>query len=226
MEYTFHFEEVLRHWPLLVQGARNTLLFSLVGMSAGLAVGILGALCRNSRHRALRVAAATYVEVVRNTPLLVQLFLFFFALPALGVRLSAVQAALLGLVFNNGAYATEIVRAGIENVHRSQREAAASLGLTRFQIFTHVVLLQALEKVYPALTSQFILLMLASSIVSAVGADELTAFGNRIQSENFRSLEVYFVIAAIYLGLTLLLRGGFGALALVLFPRRRALAKG
>jgi len=226
LDYTFQFGEVLRYWPLLLQGTANTVVFSLVGMSAGLCVGILGAVWRNSRYLPLRALADIYVETVRNTPLLVQLFLFFFALPSLGIRLSAEQAAMLALVFNNGAYATEIVRAGIENVHKSQREAAASLGLSRLQIFRHVVLLQALERVYPPLTSQFILLMLASSIVSAVGAEELTAFGNRIQSENFRALEVYFVCGALYLLLTFLFRTGFAALATALFPRRRVLARG
>lgn len=225
MDYTFQFGEVFRHWPLLLQGALYTIAFSLIGMSCGLLVGILGAVARSSRYRVLRGIAGTYVEIVRNTPLLVQLFLFFFALPSLGIRLSAEQAAMLALIFNNGAYSTEIVRAGIESIQRSQHEAAASLGLSPFQTFRYVTILQALERVYPALTSQFILLMMASSIVSGIGAEELTAFGNRIQSENFRSFEVYIVCAVIYLGLTFLMRMGFIGLAQILFPRRRALAR-
>ncbi|MDB5362812.1 MAG: amino acid transporter, permease protein [Rhodospirillales bacterium] len=225
MGYTFQFGEVFRYWPLLVEGAINTLLFSAIAMAAGLAVGIGGAVCRNSSNRALRAVAGGYVEIVRNTPLLVQLFLFYFGLPATGLRLSATEAAILALIFNTGAYSTEIVRAGIENVHRSQVEAATSLGLSRTQAFLHVVLLQALERVYPALVSQFILMMLASSIVSAVGAEELTAYGNRIQSENFRSMEVYFVCGAVYLGLTYVMRFVLAFLARFLFPRRRALAR-
>lgn len=224
MGYTFQFGEVFRYWPLLVQGAINTLLFSAIAMAAGLFVGVVGASFRNSSSRILRAIAGTYVEIVRNTPLLVQLFLFFFGLPALGIRLTTAEAAILALVFNTGAYATEIVRAGIENIHRSQIEAATSLGLTRVQTFTHVVLLQALERVYPALVSQFILMMLASSVVSAVGAEELTAYGNRIQSENFRSMEVYFVIGVVYLGLTYFMRMLFALIARYLFPRRRVLA--
>jgi polar amino acid transport system permease protein len=226
MGYTFQFGEVLRYWPLLAEGALNTLQLSLVGMSIGLVVGIGGAVARNSRRfTALRAVAGGYVELVRNTPLLVQLFLFFFALPSLGLRLSPTQAAMLALIFNNGAYATEIVRAGIESIHKSQIEAAAALGLSRLQTFRYIVIGQALERVYPALTGQFIILMLATSITSAIGAEELTAFGSRIQSENFRSLEVYFVCAAVYLGLTFLLRGGFTALALAAFPRRRRLGR-
>lgn len=225
MDYTFQFGEVLRYWPLLAEGALNTLKLSMVGMSIGLVVGIGGAVARNSRVPALRAVAGAYVELVRNTPLLVQLFLFFFALPSLGLRLTPTEAAMLALVFNNGAYATEIVRAGIESIHRSQIEAAAALGLSPLQTFRYIVIGQALERVYPALTGQFIILMLATSITSAIGAEELTAFGSRIQSENFRSLEVYFVCAAVYLGLTFLLRGGFTALALAAFPRRRRLGR-
>jgi polar amino acid transport system permease protein len=225
MDYTFQFGEVLRYWPLLAEGALNTLKLSMVGMSIGLVVGIGGAVARNSRVPALRAVAGAYVELVRNTPLLVQLFLFFFALPSLGLRLTPTEAAMLALVFNNGAYATEIVRAGIESIHRSQIEAAAALGLSPLQTFRYIVIGQALERVYPALTGQFIILMLATSITSAIGAEELTAFGSRIQSENFRSLEVYFVCAAVYLVLTFLLRGGFTALALAAFPRRRRLGR-
>jgi polar amino acid transport system permease protein len=223
LDYTFQFGEVLQHWPLLLEGAVNTLRLSLVGMSIGLVVGIAGAVARNASIAALRAVAGAYVELVRNTPLLVQLFFFFFALPSLGLRLTTAEAAMLALVFNNGAYATEIVRAGIESVHRSQIEAAASLGLSPPQIFRYIVIGQALERVYPALTGQFIVLMLATSITSAIGAEELTAFGSRIQSENFRSLEVYIVCAAIYLCLTFILRGGFSVLAMLAFPRQRRL---
>ncbi|PSC03833.1 ABC transporter permease [Alsobacter soli] len=223
MSYTFQFGEVLRYWPLLVQGAINTLVFSVIAMVAGLAIGVVGASCRISSSRVLRAIAGAYVEVVRNTPLLVQLFLFYFGLPALGLRLSTSQAAILALTFNTGAYSTEIVRAGIESIHRSQIEASTSLGISRLQTFLHVVLPQGLERVYPALASQFVLMMLASSVVSAIGAEELTAYGNRIQSENFRAMEVFFVCAAVYLGLTYLMRVLLAAVAYVAFPRRRAL---
>jgi len=225
MDYTFHFGEVLRYWPLLVTGLVNTLLFSVVAMAGGAALGMVGAVARNARNPVLRAAAAFYVELIRNTPLLVQLFVAFFVLPSLGLRLTATQAALLALVLNNGAYMTEIVRAGLESIHNSQREAAVSLGLTTFQTFCWVTILQALDKVYPAILSQFILLMLSSSIISAIGADELTAFGSRIQSDTFRPLEVYLICALLYLGLTYLVRGALQGLALVLFPRRLALRR-
>lgn len=226
MDYTFQFGEVLRHWPLLLEGTRNTLLFSFGAMGLGLVVGVAGAVARTSGNIIARSIAGAYVEAIRNTPLLVQLFLFFFGLPALGLRLSPGEAAMSALVFNNGAYATEIVRAGIESLHRSQIEAAASLGLSKVQVFRHVILMQALERVYPALSSQFILLMLATSIISAIGAEELTSYGNLIQSQNFRALEVYLTIAVIYLCLTFFMRFFFNAVAFVAFPRMRRIGTG
>ena len=223
MNYVLHFGELSRFVPLLLEGAINTLLFSGAGMVAGTAIGLLGAVWRSSRNPALRLVAASYVELIRNTPLLVQLFVLFFALPSLGIRLTVTEAALLGLVLNNGAYMAEIIRAGIEDIHSGQREAAASLGLTQVQTFWSVVIPQAFDRIYPAMISQFTLLMLSSSIISAIGADELTAYGARIQSETFRSIETYLAIAALYLVLTYVVRGAAAALARWVFPRRRAL---
>jgi polar amino acid transport system permease protein len=225
LNYTFHFSDVLVHWPILLEGVYSTITYSAICMLVGLFIGIFGALGRGSHNRMVRAISTCYVELVRNTPLLVQLFIFFFALPSLGLRLAPWQAAILALVFNSGAYMTEIVRAGIESINRSQREAAISLGLTKWQTFRHVILLQALESVYPAMISQFVLLMLSSSLISSIGADDLTAMGQRIQSLNFRSFEVFAVIGVIYLSLTLLLQAIAGVIAFLIFPRRRALAR-
>lgn len=225
MNYVFHFNDVLVHWPILVHGTINTIGYSLVGMVVGLGIGIIGAIWRNSQNFGLRAIATFYVELVRNTPMLVQLFLFFFALPSLGIRLTPLQAALLALVFNNGAYMTEIVRAGIESINPSQREAAVSLGLTWGQTFQYVILSQAMENVYPAMISQFIMLMLSTSLISSIGADELTSLGGRIQALNFRSFEVFTVLGVIYLCLTLLLQRSSALVARFIFPRRRAVAR-
>lgn len=225
LNYTFHFADVFQHWPLLLQGVINTVGYSLAGMLAGLVIGIIGAVWRNSRIFVLKAIASIYVELVRNTPMLVQLFLFFFALPSIGIKLTTLEAAILALVFNNGAYMTEIVRAGIESIHRSQREAAVSLGLTRGQAFRHVILFQALENIYPAMISQFIMLMLSTSLISSIGVDDLTAMGQRIQSENFRAFEVFIVVGVIYLCLTFLLQATSTLVARIIFPRRRAVAK-
>ena len=144
-----------------------------------------------------------YIELIRNTPFLVQLFFFFFALPALGLRWSAHAAALVAMVVNLGAYATEIIRAGIESVPRGQIEAGLALNLKRHQVFRFIILKPALKAIYPALTSQFILLMLSSAVVSAISADDLTSVAANLQSQTFRSFEIYIVVTGIYLALAM-----------------------
>jgi len=129
----------------------------------------------------------------------------------------------LALVVNIGAYSCEIIRAGIESIHKGQLEAAQCLGLSKPQVFWHVVLRPAVERVYPALASQFVLLMLASSIMSAVGAEELLGVANRIQSDTFRNFEIFIVLWVVYLALSYAMRLGFWLLGLVIFPRRRKL---
>ena len=222
MPYVFQFGEVLRYWPSLVTGVAMTLGFALVAMALSLAVGVLGAVARRSRSRTVRGAVLAYVETIRNTPLLVQLFVLFFGLPSLGLRLDPMVAALVGLVVYNGAFVTEIVGAGIQAVPRGQFEAGLSLGMSRRQVYQHVILVPALAKVYPALVSQFVLLMLGTSVVSAIGVDELTSVAGQIQSDTFRSVEVYLVCIAIYLLLTLTLRAAALGAAAWVFPFRRA----
>jgi polar amino acid transport system permease protein len=223
--YVVQFGDVLAQWPLLMQGLAETAALSLIAIFLGTAIGIAGALCRNSSSLFLRGLVAAYVELVRNTPLLIQLFVIFFVLPSIGIKLSATYAAVLALVLNNGAYTTEIMRSGIESVHPTQIEAGLSLGLSRLRIFGSLVLLPAFETAYPALVSQFILLTLSSSIISAIGADDLMSMANLIQSSNFRSFEIYLVVAAIYIALALVFRLGFWGLSLVLFPRRWRVTK-
>jgi len=206
MPYVFQFGEVLRYWSWLVSGIATTLALTAIAILLSVAVGTLGAVARRGRSTVLRGASLAYVEVVRNTPLLVQLFIVFFGLPSLGIRMSPVVAGVLGLVVYNGAFLTEIISSGIRAVPRGQVEAGLSLGMSRMQVFRHVVFVPALEKVYPALVSQWVLLMLGTSVVSAIGVDELTSVAGQIQSENFRSVEVYLVCIAIYLVLTVTLR--------------------
>jgi polar amino acid transport system permease protein len=131
--------------------------------------------------------------------------------------------AVIALTINVGAYTAEIMRAGFDSIHKGQIEAGECLGLSRVQIYWHVVLRPAMERVYPALTSQFVLLMLASSVVSQISAEELTAVANFIQSDTYRAFETYIVVALLYIALSLLMRAGFWGLGLALFPRRRRL---
>jgi len=169
----------------------------------GLAVAVVCAWAKTSGPQAARWVVNAYIELIRNTPFLVQLFFFFFALPALGLRWSAHSAALVAMVVNLGAYATEILRAGIESIPRGQIEAGLALNLKRHQVFRHIILKPALKAIYPALTSQFILLMLSSAVVSAISADDLTSVAANLQSQTFRSFEIYIVVAVIYLALAL-----------------------
>ncbi|TAL89876.1 MAG: amino acid ABC transporter permease [Candidimonas sp.] len=209
MHYSFQFGPVFDAWPLLLRGTWMTIQLSFLAMLFGLGVAILCAWGKTSGPKLVRWVINAYIELIRNTPFLVQLFFFYFALPATGVRWSAHTAALVAMVVNLGAYATEIVRAGIEAIPRAQIEAGLALNLSRYEIFRFVVLKPALRAIYPALTSQFILLMLASSVVSVISADDLTSVAANLQSETFRSFEIYIVITAIYLALTLLFSAMF-----------------
>jgi polar amino acid transport system permease protein len=206
MSYQLHFLPILDYWELLAQGAAFTLLLTAIGTVFGIGIGILGAVCRAWQLRPLHVIFGVYVEFFRNTPFLVQLFFIFFGLPAVGMRMGAFEAAALAMVLNLGAYSTEIIRAGIQATHRGQIEAAASLGLHRAQVFVYVVLRPALARVWPALVSQVIIVMLGSAVVSQIAAEELTFAANFIQSRNFRAFETYFVTTAIYFLMALLLR--------------------
>lgn len=222
MEYNFRFGAVLRYWDEIVEGVLLTLQLSAVTMVIGLGIGLAVAAMSTTPYRWLRVPARAYVEAIRNTPLLVQLFIVFFGLPALGIRLNANEAALIALSINLGAYAAEIIRAGIESIRKSQIEAGRALGLTALQTFRHVVLFQALKAIYPALASQFVLLMLTTSIVSAIGASELFHQAAFIESRTYRSFESYALITISYLGLTLAFRSLFNAIYWAVFVRRPA----
>ena len=147
-----------------------------------------------------------YVELIRNTPFIVQLFFVFFGLPSLGVKLTPEIAAVIAMVINLGAYAAEIVRAGLMSTPRGQIEAARSLALTEAQVFTRVVLPPALARVWPAMTSQIVIVMLGSAVCSQISTEELSYATNLIQSRNFRAFEAYIVGTLGYLGLAILLR--------------------
>ncbi|GAB3626511.1 ABC transporter permease [Pandoraea terrae] len=203
MNYTFQFGDVFAAWPLLLKGTWITIQLSFSAMAIGLCVAVLCAWGKTSGPAPVRFVVNTYIEIIRNTPFLVQLFFFFFALPAIGLRWTPHTAALTAMVVNLGAYATEIIRAGIEAIPKGQIEAGLALNLKRWEIFRFVVLKPALKAVYPALTSQFILLMLSSAVVSVISADDLTSVAANIQSQTFRSFEVYIVVALIYLLLSL-----------------------
>jgi polar amino acid transport system permease protein len=223
MSYQFDFSFLAERWPDFVAGAWLTIQLTVLSIGLGFLVGTVCALVRVYGGAAPRRLVGFYVEMIRNTPLLVQIFIVYFGLSSIGLKLSAESAAVIALAVNMGAYTTEIMRAGIQSIQRTQLEAADCLGLTKLQAILHVVLLPAMERVYPALSSQFVLLMLASSITSQISAEELTAVANNVQSDTYRSFEVYIVVAIVYFGLSVLYRFGFWAIGLVLFQRKRRL---
>lgn len=196
---------------------------SCIATVLGFTIGTLCAMGRRSRVGAVSQVCSVYVELIRNTPLLVQIFLVYFGLSSIGWKVPALYAAVIALVINVGAYSSEIMRAGMDSIHPGQIEAAECLALTRAQVYWHVILLPSMERMYPALTSQFILLMLGSSITSQISVEELTAVANRVQSDTYRSFETYIVVAAAYVGLALMMRLGFWLLGLAVFTRKRHL---
>ena len=221
MNYAFHFNVVLDHLPELLDGAWLTIRLSAMAMALGLTLAVLCAYGKTAGPLPVRWLVSAYVELIRNTPFLVQIFIIYFSLPALGIRFDANQAALIAMVVNVAAYASEIVRAGIDAVPQGQVEAARALGLTRLQIFRLVVIFPALKTVFPALASQFILLMLGSSVVSAISAVELTAVTNSLQSTTFRSFEFYFFATGLYLVMALGFRAALGVIYWSVFHRGR-----
>ena len=199
MRIEFDFIAVLLQWPLLAKGVLWTLGLTAISAVIGLLVGTLCAWARSSGPLWLRWVVGSYVELIRNTPFIVQLFFVFFGLPAAGVKLTPETASVIAMVINLGAYAAEIIRAGIEATPKGQFEAAASLALSKLQTFRYVVLPPALQKVWPALTSQIIIVMLGSAVCGQISTEELSFAANLIQSRNFRAFEAFIIATGIYL---------------------------
>ena len=217
--YVFQFGEIFRELPMLLDGAVTTLHISILTLLISLVVGTLGALCRMSRLPWIRVPATWYVEVIRNTPLLVQLFFIYFGFSQIDIDVSNYTAGLIGLVVNNGAYLTEIVRAGIQAIHKGQFEAGYSLGLSFPQLMRYVVFPQAFRVVYPPLCNQFIGIILWSSLVSTISVQDLALRGKELASTTFRSFEVYTVVTLIYVVMTLTVSGLLKLIGRQLFRR-------
>ena len=206
MRIAFDFGAVLSQWPLLVTGMLWTIGLTAISALLGVALGVVFAWVRSHGAPWLKWVVGTYVELIRNTPFIVQLFFIYFGLPAAGVKLSAETASVIAMVVNFSAYATEIVRAGIAATPKGQIEAAASLALSRMQTFTRVVLPPALKKVWPALVSQTIIVMLGSAVCGQISTPELSYAANLIQSRNFRAFEAFIVATVLYLLLAMALR--------------------
>ena len=201
-----NFPALWPYWPELLAGLWVTLQLTVLATVGGVGLGILGAALRSGKASWASRLWGLYVEIIRNTPFVVQLFFIVFGLPNLGLKLTAGEAALLAMLINLGAYSTEIIRAGIQVTPKGQWEAGRVLGLTRAQTFLRVVLPPSLQRIYPALVSQCIIVMLGSSVVSQVSYEELTFAANLIQSRTFLSFEVYLVTTLMYLALSIAMR--------------------
>lgn len=200
------FLPVLAYWPMLLKGLVLTVVLTGIALPLGMLLGVACAWARLHGGPLLRTVVASYVEVFRNTPFIIQLFFLFFGLPSLGLRMSPETASILAMTLNLGAYACEQVRAGIEATPRGQIEAAQCLALNRWQIFTRVVLPPSLGRVWPALTGQMIIVMLGSAVCSQISTEEISYAANLISSRTFRSFESYIVVTLSYLLLAVLLR--------------------
>ncbi len=199
MDYQLDFTPVIDGLPDLLLGCLGTFLLAICGMLLAIVIGIGGVILRTSPYKAARWAMIGFVEVIRNTPFLVQIFFLYFALPLAGLRLDPTPTAIIALGINGGAYAIEIIRGGVQSISKGQMEAGLALGLHKAQVFRFIILKPALRAIFPSLTSQFVLLTLTSSVASAISAYELTAVSQRIESDSFRSFEVYFTVTAFYL---------------------------
>ena len=206
MAIELQFTPILEQWPMLLKGAALTVGLTVESALIGGLFAVIFAWTRIHGLPIFRWAVGAYVELIRNTPFIIQLFFLFFGLPSIGVMLSPLTASSIALVINLSAYLTEIIRAGIEATPRSQFEAAESLALTRMQTFLHVVLPPAMKKVWPAMVSQITIIMLGSAVCGQISTEELSFVTNLIQSRNFRAFEAYIVGTSIYLLLAIGLR--------------------
>ena len=213
MGYKFDFGPVWEALPSLLSGCLGTLGLALAGMVLAVVIGIGGVMLRDSRFAPLRWLVMAFVELIRNTPFLVQIYFIFFALPLLGLRLDPTPTAIIALGINGGAYAIEIIRGGVQSISKGQIEAGLALGLHKAQVFRLIVLKPALRAIYPSLTSQFTLLTLTTSVASAIAAYELTSVAQLVENNSFRSFEVYFTVTLFYLVISWIMTLIFNAIS-------------
>ncbi|MDD2200846.1 MAG: amino acid ABC transporter permease [Firmicutes bacterium] len=190
--------------PALMTGAKMTIELAAIAVAIGLVIGSFAGIARVSGNRVVKIIAGTYVDFIRGTPLLVQLFLVYFGLPTLIHRpVPAFMAAIVAMGINSGAYVAEIVRAGIQSIDKGQTEAARSLGLTSAQTMRYIIFPQAFRRIIPPLGNEFIAMLKDSSLVSVIALEDLLRKGQVVITRTFRPFEVYAVVALIYLVMTL-----------------------
>ncbi len=214
---SLNFRPLWRYEDAFINGIITTLKLALAAGVAGLILGLVCALILGRENRFTNFIIWSYIEVIRNTPPVIQIFIIFFVLPQIGLRLPPFDAAVVALTLYFGAFVAEIIRSGLASIPKAQIEAGHCLGLTRLQVFTHVVLFPALRNIYPSLTSQFILLLLGTSIASFISTEELFQTAGFVDSRTFRSFEVYALVSAIYVAMVICFRLLFFALGRLAF---------
>jgi polar amino acid transport system permease protein len=195
----YQWRTVLEYLPEFLRGMGLTLWITVLAFALALVCALASALARNSRVAALRLIAGAYVEVVRNTPVLLQIFVVFFAFPSVGVRLDAVTAGVVAIGVNVGAYLSEVFRAGISSVPRAQREAAQVLGLSARRTFISVIAPQALRNVYPATVNNLIQVLLGTSLLTAIAVPELTGVATVVNARTLLFVQVFAIALVLYL---------------------------
>lgn len=199
----FDFDLIVRSFPLLLMGAGVTVQITALSVGFGLLIGMFVSLARLSVIRPLKILATMYVDFIRGTPLLVQIFLIYFALPiATGQRIDPFVAAITACSVNSGGYVAEIFRAGIQSIDKGQMEAGRSLGMTWTQTMRFIILPQAFKRIIPPLGNEFIAMLKDSSLVSVIGFEELTRRGQLIIARTYGSFEIWLTVAFIYMVMT------------------------
>lgn len=211
MSYSMDFSFITKYADLYLTGTRNTILLALLAVLIGVVLGLGLALMRRSRFRLIKFVAAAYIEFVRGTPLLVQLFIIFYGLPVVtGMRFPDFVAGVIALSLNSAAYVAEIIRAGLQSVDRGQMEAARSLGMTHHTAMRHIIIPQAFKNILPALGNEFIVVIKESAIVSVIGIYEIMRSANIVRGITYRPFEPLIVAALIYFVLTFTLSNLLG----------------
>lgn len=198
-DYRFQWRVVWKHWPDLLDAALLTLQITVLSVVFGLLIALVLSVWRRSENRALWWFTATWVALARNTPALLQIYLFYFGLGAFGIHLSPYTAVLAAITFNNAGYLAEILRGGIDSISPSQRRAALGLGMTPLQVYVFVIFPQVLKAVFLPITNQIVWAMLGTSLGMIIGLQELTGMTTFLQSQTFRPFEFYLAAAVIYL---------------------------
>jgi polar amino acid transport system permease protein len=201
---------IVKHWPVLLEGLGVTLQMTFLAVVMGFVIGIFLALIRVYGPKLFSVIVMVFIEIIRGTPLLVQLFILYFGLPPYGINLTPFTAAIIGFTINSAAYQAEYLRGSLQSIENSQMIAARSLGMTKIQSITDIMLPQALRKVIPSWTNEFIYLLKYTSLAYIVGAPELMTQAKFIASRNFQFFKVYLIVAMIYLVVVLLFTWFFG----------------